>query len=167
MLNFTSIIEKFGAKGEKTGWTYVKITQAFAEQLKPGTRQSFRVKGKLDELTVEHLALIPMGEGDFILPLKADMRRKLRKQKGATLQLVLEADDRPVPLSDDFLACLKDEPAALAHFQSLTGGHQRYYSKWIEEAKTDATKAKRIAQAIKGLAMKLDFGPMTKINRTT
>lgn len=165
MIRFSSTIEKFGAKGEKTGWTYVKIPQTLAEQLKPGTRQSFRVKGKLDELSIEHVALIPMGEGDFILPLKADMRRKLRKQKGATLQLVLEADDRPVPLSDDFLTCLGDEPEALAHFQTLTGGHQRYYSKWIEEAKTDATKAKRIAQAIKGLAMKLDFGAMTKLNR--
>jgi hypothetical protein len=165
MIRFSTTIEKFGAKGEKTGWTYVLVPHEKAEQLKPGMRQSFRVKGKLDELPVEHLALIPMGEGDFILPLKADMRRKLRKQKGATLQLSIEADDRPVPLSDDFLTCLEDEPEALAFFQSLTGGHQRYYSKWIEEAKTEPTKIKRIAQAVKGLSMKLDFGAMTKLNR--
>ena len=166
MLSFTAIIEKFGAKGEKSGWTYVLVQQAFAEKLKPGMRQSFRVKGKLDELPVEHLALIPMGEGNFVLRLKADLRRKLRKQKGATLLLMLEADDRPLPLSEDFLTCLEDDPQALAHYQSLTGLHQRYFNKWIEEAKTDATKAKRIAQAIKGLSMKLDFGPMTKLNRT-
>jgi hypothetical protein len=163
MLSFTALIEKFGDKGEKSGWTYVLVPQAIAVQLKPGMRQSFRVKGKLDEVEVEYLALIPMGEGDFIIPLKTDLRRKLRKQKGATLSLVIEADDRPMPMSEDFLACLEDEPNAMAYFKTLPGSHQRYYSKWIEEAKTEATKAKRIAQAIKGLSGKLDFGTMTKL----
>jgi hypothetical protein len=163
MLSFSALIEKFGAKGEKTGWTYVLIPQEIAGKLKPGMRQSFRVKGKLDDVPVEHLALIPMGEGDFILPLKTDMRRKLRKQKGAMLHLMIEADDRPLPMSEDFLACLEDEPNALAFFKTLPGSHQRYYSKWIEEAKTEATKAKRIAQAIRGLSAKLDFGAMTKL----
>jgi hypothetical protein len=163
MIHFSALIEKFGAKGEKTGWTYVLIPQAIAGQLKPGMRQSFRVKGKLDEVPVEHLALIPMGEGDFIIPLKTDLRRKLRKQKGATLQISIEADDRPLPMSEDFLACLEDEPMALEQFKKLPGSHQRYYSKWIEEAKTEATKAKRIAQAIRGLIGKMDFGSMTKL----
>jgi len=163
MLSFTTLIEKFGAKGEKTGWTYVLVPKKIAEQLKPGMRQSFRVKGKLDEVEVEHLALIPMGEGDFIIPLKTDLRRKLRKQKGATLQLIIEADDRTLPMSEDFMACLEDEPNALEQFKKLPGSHQRYYSKWIEEAKTEATKAKRISQAIKGLSGKLDFGSMTKL----
>jgi hypothetical protein len=163
MLSFTAIIEKFGSKGEKTGWTYVLIPKAIAEQLKPDVRQSFRVKGKLDEVEIEHLALIPMGEGDFILPLKAEMRRKLRKQKGATLQLSIEADDRSLPMSEDLMACLEDEPNALAYFNTLPGSHQRYYSKWIEEAKTEGTKAKRIAQAVRGLSGKLDFGTMTKL----
>ena len=163
MVQLTATIEKFGQKGEKTGWTYVLIPQAVADQLKPGVRQSYRVRGRLDAVPVDHLALIPMGEGDFIIPLKADLRKKLRKQKGAALTLHLEADDRPLPLSEDFLACLEDEPNALAYYKTLPGSHQRYYNKWIEEAKTEATKTKRIAQAIRGLSGKLDFGTMTKL----
>lgn len=163
MLQVSATIEKFAEKGEKTGWTYVHIPQQWADYLKPGMKKSFRVKGKIDELSVEHLALIPMGEGDFIIPLKADLRKRLRKQKGATLQLLLEVDERPLPLSADFLACLEDEPAALDYFQSLPASHQRYYSKWIEDAKSEVTKSNRIAKAIKGLQAKMDFGSMTKL----
>lgn len=163
MIHFTATIEKFAQKGEKTGWTFVTVPHAMAEQLKPGMRQSFRVKGKLDNEPVEHLALIPMGDGGFIIPLNADMRRKLNKQKGATLSLHLEADDRPLPLSEDFLTCLQDEPNALAAFNAMPPSHQRYYSKWIEEAKTEATRAKRIVQAIRGLSAKMDFGAMMRM----
>ncbi len=162
-IHFTALIEKFGQQGEKTGWTYVRIPSEKAEQLKPGMRQSFRVKGRLDALTVEHLALIPMGEGDFILPLNAGMRRQLRKQKGASLTLQIEADDRPLPLSSDLLECLSDAPEAQEAFNALPASHQRYYSKWIEEAKTEPTRAKRIAQTIVGLTRNLDFGAMTKL----
>lgn len=162
MIRSMLLIEKFGAKGEKSGWTYVLISAALAAQLQPDMRQSFRVKGTLDAIPVEYLALVPLGDGNFILPLKSDLRRKLRKQAGAMLALHLEYDNRTLPASADFLACLEDEPNALAHFLSLPGSHQRYYHKWIEAAKTDATKARRIAQAIQGLCHQLDFGSMMK-----
>jgi uncharacterized protein YdeI (YjbR/CyaY-like superfamily) len=50
------------------------------------------------------------------------------------------------------MLCLKDEPTGLAHFKKLSPSHQRYFSKWIDEAKTEATIAKRIAQSINALA---------------
>jgi hypothetical protein len=47
MVQFTAIIKRFGQQGEKTGWTYIEVPAAMAEQLVPGNRKSFRVKGKL------------------------------------------------------------------------------------------------------------------------
>ena len=32
--------------GEKTGWSYIEIPAAIAQQLKPNYKKSFRVKGK-------------------------------------------------------------------------------------------------------------------------
>ncbi|MBU7576789.1 MAG: DUF1905 domain-containing protein [Flavihumibacter sp.] len=165
MIKATLTIEKFGQQGEKTGWSYLPISKEMAEKLNPGCRVSFRVKGKLDELAITGQALIPMGEGAFILPLKADIRKKLGKQKGARVHLNLEWDPADPELDPDLLACLEDEPAAYQWFNSLTPGHQRYFSKWISDAKTETTRAKRIAQAVDALVKQWDYGQMIRANK--
>ena len=158
MLSFTAIIKRFSEKGEKTGWTYIDVPAAIASQLKPGNRKGFSVKGKLDDYYYEGLNLLPMGEGNFILTLNAGIRKAIRKQKGATLKVLMEPDDNPYQLNSEFVECLADDPEASAVFNALPNSHKNYYSKWIDSAKTDATKAKRIAMVISGLAQGLDFG---------
>ena len=152
MVRFTALIEKFGQMGEKTGWTYVKVPESIAVKLKAGCRKSFRVRGKMDDLEISGMALIPMGEGDFILALKTELRRKLLKRAGDTLKLALEEDTIPYELNPDLLLCLKDEPDAFAYFNKLASSHKVYFSKWIDSAKTEETKASRIAEAVVALA---------------
>ncbi|GAB3772177.1 hypothetical protein GCM10028818_12070 [Spirosoma horti] len=167
MPTFTTILQKFDAKGEKTGWTYIDIPLDITEAIKPGQKTSFRVKGTLDNYPISLVALLPMGrsgdvEGGFIMPINATMRRGIRKEAGATVRVDLEVDDSPMPISADLLACLDDDPAAQAHFQTLSRGHQTYFSNWIDDAKTTETKTKRLTQAVMGLAMGLNFGQMIR-----
>lgn len=158
MIYFKATLHKFDKKGEKTGWTYFEIPENLANQLNPDVRTSYRVKGKLDKLPIKLVALIPMGDGGFIIPVNAEMRRGLRKKEGAVIQAELELDTDPLPQSADLLVCLEDEPKALAYFNQLPVSHQNYYSKWIESAKTVETKTKRISMTIRGMAMGLDYG---------
>ncbi len=162
MISFTAIIQKFGEQGEKTGWTYVAIPHAIANKIKPDTKKSYRVKGTLDEHKVKGLALVPMGGGDFILALNAVLRKKIRKNVGGSLQLQLEEDTAVIQLPEDLLACLEDEPLAKAHFFSLPPSHRLYYGRWIDSAKGDATRTRRIAQAINALAAAKDYGTMIR-----
>jgi hypothetical protein len=162
LVRFTTRILQFAEQGEKTGWTYVEIPAAIAERLKPGIRKSFRVKGFLDKFRIAGIALIPMGGGNFIMPLNAAMRKNIHKGKGAMLNLELEADDRPLKISPELLECLEDEPKALAFFNKLPKSHQLYFSKWIESAKTEPTRAKRIAQAVTALARGHHYGQMLR-----
>jgi hypothetical protein len=162
MLTFTAILQKFDKKGEKTGWTYLEIPAHLAQELNPDTKTSYRVKGHLDEFPIKLVALLPMGDGGFIMPVNADMRKGIYKKEGASVKVAIEVDTDPLPLSADLLDCLADEPAALAFFNTLPKGHQNYYSKWIEDAKTTETKTKRITQAVKGLAMGLGYGEMIR-----
>ena len=105
---------------------------------------------------------MPMGGGSFILPINAGMRKGTGKRKGAMLKVQLQAETKVKPLDTTLLDCLADEPKALKYFQSLTPGHQRYFSNWIDSAKTASTKARRIAQAIRFLSMGKDFGEMLR-----
>ncbi len=162
MVKFATTILKFDEQGEKTGWTYIEVPAEFAQKLKPGNKKSFRVKGSLDNFKISSVALMPMGEGNFIMAINAEMRKGIGKRKGAQLMVQLEVDDAPLQLSADLLGCLADEPKALDFYKTLSKGHQNYFSKWIESAKTEPTKAKRIAQAVNALSKCLHFGLMIR-----
>lgn len=160
MVHFTALLKKFNEQGEKTGWTYIEIPEKIAQQLKPNNKKSFRVKGKLDNYSIEAIALLPMGDGNFIMAVNATMRKALRKQKGATVDVMLEEDKKEIKINAELIECLKDEPRALAYFNKLPRSHQKYYSRWIESAKTEQTKAKRIAQAVNALTKNFHYGQM-------
>jgi hypothetical protein len=165
MIKFTSIILKFDKQGEKTGWTYIEVSAAIASKLQPKTKKSFRVKGKLDEHEFDQIALIPMGDGNFIMPLKASIRKAIGKRKGAKVEVQMAFDNKEYELNKELMECLADEPEALHFFTIKPKSHQHYYSKWIETAKTDATKAKRISMAVSSLAKKIEFGEMLRNQR--
>lgn len=164
MVRFKALIKKYDANGEKTGWTYIEIPLKVADKINPGNRKSYRVKGKLDQLDIESMALVPIGGGDFILPLKKEVRKQLRKDKGAELVASLEIDDNPnpFPVPEDFADCLNDEPAALTQWKKLPKSHQNYFIKWIDSAKTDATRIKRIAQSVNALSYGMHYGEMLR-----
>ena len=168
-VTFTTSLLKYGPNGEKTGWTYIEIPTTLTDALKPGQRTSFRVKGLLDTYPLRQVALIPIGDGTFIIPINATMRRAIRKEEGATVVVELDVDDEPFAQSADLLTCLADDPIAQSFFDSLAAGHQRYYTNWIESAKTAETKAKRIAQAVTGFSMGMGYGEMIRYykNRET
>lgn len=164
MLSFSATILKFGQQGEKTGWTYI-VVPAKVAKLNPGVKKSYRVKGKLDDLKIEKTALIPMGEGDFIIPINAAIRKATGKRLGATLNVQLEIDKSPILPPNELIECLKDEPEAFKYFNALPQSHRNYFTKWIESAKTETTKTKRIAMVVKTMVRKMDFGAMLREER--
>ena len=163
MVSLITQIKKFGRQGEKTGWTYIDIPFATATQLKAGCKKSFRVKGKLDQLKIEAVAILPMGEGNFILPINAAFRKALQKKAGDTIEVYLQADDRQLEPPADLIICLKDEPEAFLFFKKLAKGHQNYFSKWINSAKTKETRTNRIAQTVSAMLAGKDYGAMLRL----
>ena len=156
-IQFTAVINRFNTKGEKTGWTYIDVPSDVTLRLKPGNKKSFRVKGMLDQYVISGIALLPMGEGNFIMALNAVIRKNIGKKHGAVINVQLEVDTKPIVLDEEFLQCLDDEPSALKFFNQLPKSHQNYFSKWIAGAKTSETKTKRIAQALNGLSNHWNF----------
>jgi hypothetical protein len=164
-VSFTATILQFGQKAEKTGWYYIPVPQSIAQQLKPNHKKSFRVKGSLDDYHFSGMALLPAGDGSFIMALNSDVRKAIRKSKGGILAIKLAVDTAALTIDATFLECLADEPAAETFFNSLPPSHQAYYSKWIVSAKTIETKTKRIALAVSTLAQQMNYGEMLRWQR--
>jgi len=167
MVKFKAVILQFDRQGEKTGWSYISIPKEIAVEIKPGMKKSFRIKGKLDNHSISKTSLLPMGDGSFILPLNADIRKAIHKKKGAMLNVQLQEDSEQLSICQELLECLEDSPLAKKKFNALPGSHQRYYSKWIETAKTIQTKSKRIAMTINAMEKNMSYGEMLRANAQT
>ncbi len=164
MIKFSAILQKFVNQGEKTGWTYIEVEAELAQKLNPEVKKSYRVKGMLDSYAFDGVSLLPMGKGSFILAVNAKMRKGIKKKIGSTINVQLSIDTFIKPLSFDFIECLKDELKAQHTFEGLTQSHKKYFSNWIESAKTDATKAKRITRAIMALSLGYGYPEMIRMN---
>lgn len=166
MITFTTLIRQFGQMGEKTGWTYVSIEPNIAEQLKTKNKKSFRVKGFLDSIIINGLALLPIGDGNFILPLNVSLRKKLGKEAGAMLNLQLTEDKNfVISMPEDLRLCLDEEELAQQNFDKLAKSHQHYFINWINSAKTIETRTKRIAMTVNAMLMGFNYGQMIRYQK--
>jgi Domain of unknown function (DUF1905) len=108
----------------KFGWRYVVISGIPAEaKNKIGL---VRVRGSIDSYQLSQFHLLPMKDGNMLLPLKTAVRKKIAKKEGDTVHVILFSDDSPVLIPDDILSCLLDYPKAYQFFLSLSESNQKY-----------------------------------------
>jgi hypothetical protein len=162
MVRFTVTIRQDSRDPEKKGWSFIILGKAICNKLNPGVRKGFRVRGKLDNYEIRQTSLLPVSGECFMLPINATMRKATGKKAGDKLVVEMEVDKTKLKLSSDLLVCLKDEPAAEKFFNSLAPSHQRYFSNWVESAKTEPTRAKRIALSLAALSRQKHFGIMMR-----
>jgi hypothetical protein len=165
LVKFQALIEKFADAGSNTGWTYIVIPLDAAEHINPRNRKAFRVKGRLDDFPIKSKGIMPMGEGNYMMALNQEMRKGINKSVGSKIEVEIEIDTDPIPFDEELLMCLEDAPEARDFFNTLTKGHQKYFSDWIASAKTIDTKSKRIAMSINALTLHWDFGMMIRSNK--
>lgn len=146
LINQHLLLEKFHGKG---GWTFARIPDIRPDKKTPfGWR---KVRGSIDGFEIRKYHLMPMGNGDLFLPVRAEIRKKIKKQEGDTVHVILYPDTEPLETPEEMLLCLEDEPQALTFFKSLTESEQKYYIQWIYSAKKEETKIDRLAKTINRL----------------
>ena len=77
----------------------------------------------MDDVAFERLAVYPIGDGNFIIAINAELRKKLGKKEGAMLSVKFELDKSEALHSQELLDCLKDDKTALKQFNSLLLPH--------------------------------------------
>jgi hypothetical protein len=162
MQHFETILLKFEEQGEKTGWTYINIPVDVCNNLKPNNKKAFRIKGTIDGFGIKQIAVLPMGDGTFILSINATMRKAIKKNEGSKVSMQLELDNDEMEPDADLMECINDDKKAKEFYETFNPGAKRYYHNWVKQAKSIDTKAKRIAKIINALARGLNYGEMIR-----
>lgn len=152
LIDHTYLLEKFEGKG---GWTYLKITTIPKDKI--GAGGQVKVKGTIDGFEIRKYHLMPMGNGILMLPVRAEIRKAIKKQAGDRVHVVLYADYEPLETPEEMIECLQDEPKAFTFYNSLSESEKKYYIQWIYSSKKEETKISRMAKAIDKLAMGMKF----------
>lgn len=137
------LLEKFQGKG---GWTYAQIPEILQDKHSPFGW--VRVRGTIDDFAIKNYHLMPMGNGMLFLPVKADIRKKIKKEAGDYVRVRLFADNLPTEIPEELELCFRDESNVWDTFLSYSNGEQKAFIEWIYSAKTDETKVERINKAI-------------------
>jgi hypothetical protein len=91
--------------------------------------------------------------GAFMFAVSADVRANAGVAGGdeVDVEIVLDTEPREVSVPADLQAALDADPDANRFFQSLSYSHKSAYVLWIESAKKDETRQRRIPEAIRML----------------
>jgi Bacteriocin-protection, YdeI or OmpD-Associated/Domain of unknown function (DUF1905) len=91
--------------------------------------------------------------GEFLLGLNRAVRQEAGVETGDTVDVELELDAAPreVKVPEDLAGALSDDPKARATFDRLAYTHRKEYVRWIDEAKRQETRRRRLAQALEML----------------
>lgn len=142
------LLKKFPGKG---GWTYASIPE-----IKPSKHSPFgwvRVKGTIDGYALERYKLMPFGNGELFLPVKAEIRKKIKKEAGDTVYVKLSLDEIPEGIPEELMECFENEsPQTKANFMQLPEFEQNAHINWIYDAKTEDEKVARIVELMKKMS---------------
>lgn len=143
LINKKYLLQKYPGKG---GWTFAAIDKITLSEKKPFGY--IKVKGTIDGFPIENYHLMPMKTGKLFMPVRSEIRKKIRKESGDFVHIVLFADHTVYQIPEEFLLCLDDDTEAKKIFLKLTRGQQKQYTDWIFSAKGIETKTERIVKAL-------------------
>jgi Bacteriocin-protection, YdeI or OmpD-Associated/Domain of unknown function (DUF1905) len=88
--------------------------------------------------------------GEFLVGLSKEVRTGAGVQAGDTVSLELKLDSEPrtVAVPPALAEALEADPEAKATFEGLAFTHRKEFARWIEEAKREETRARRVTQAL-------------------
>lgn len=133
-------MERFPGKG---GWTYASLPG-----IVPDGNNPFgwvKVRGFIDNYELSHYKLMPMGDGSLFLPVRKEIRKSIGKEAGDHAEIILYKEDSSYVIPEEIRSCIiLESPRLMQMLDNFTEGEQKAYVDWIQKAKTEETRAKRI-----------------------
>ena len=97
-------------------------------------------------------SVVRMG-GEFMFGLNREVREGAGVEAGDEVQVELELDTAPreVEVPEALATALAGDDEARAAYEGMAYTHRKEYARWIAEAKREATRERRVAQALEML----------------
>lgn len=146
LIDYDYLLQKFNGKG---AWTYILFPEIPKEKRFPFGLM--KVSGSIDGFQIENATLMPFGNGQLFLPVKAAIRKAIKKEVGEWVKVVLYADEIPEIIPDDILECLQDAPKAYQRFKGLSDSQQKVEINAILDSKKQDVKVEKIVRLIEKL----------------
>lgn len=146
------VIQKMDMKG---GWSYVLLPPIHTKTGLPFGW--FVVKGCIDDFEIKQYKLWPTADNKLFLPIKAEIRKKIKKQVGDTVQVTLFEDQSEVIIPNDFILCLLESPEAHFNFEKMSSTSQKQYIDYVYGAKSLEAQARRMTKSIEKLEKGLKY----------
>jgi hypothetical protein len=128
-------------------WMYVDIP--FDVQVIFGKKGQVKVKGALNGQPYRGSAM-PHGDGTHYLVAGGALRSAAGVDQGDRVHVIMEMDLEPrqVEMREDFATALERNPVAKTVFEKMAYSHQKAYVDWINEAKQQVTRQRRIEKSL-------------------
>lgn len=112
-----------------------------------------RVKGTMDGVPFKG-TLLPAGAGNHFVVVNKELREEIGKEAGDGVRITMDLDTSPVTINipKDFGRALESRPSARAQFERIAPSRRKAYVRWIEGAKAQETRSRRIARAVTMIA---------------
>ncbi len=142
------------SKGPGGAWAYIPMP--FDVPTEFGVKGVCAVKGTVNGFAFRTSLMPATGGGEIHLMFNKEMKAGSGATVGEVVHVVMERDREPkiVETAADLAEALAKNPVAQANFDNFAYSHKKEYVDWINSAKQQATRERRVEQAVGMIAEK-------------
>jgi hypothetical protein len=118
-----------------------------------GSKGQIKVKALFDENVLYRGSLVKMGYDCHLLGITKEIRKRLNKSFGDSIQVEIEKDEdiREVIVPVDVSILLNKDSKAKAFYEKLSYTDKKEYIRWIDSAKKEETRLARIERFLNNM----------------
>jgi len=130
---------------------YVDVPEDVSREL-GGDAAHVAVVGEVEGVAIR-TTMVSRGKGCYRIAIHSDIRKKLRVDAGAVLEIAIRKDEesREPVLPPAFVLALRNAPRAQKEFRSMTTALRRQIVRYITSVKQQSTLERRVAGFVRRL----------------
>jgi hypothetical protein len=159
-------VHVFAGKIYKVGIIRFVDVPADISQSIGGSAPHVAVKGEVEGLPVQ-TTLVSRGKGCYRMAIHSDIRKRLRVDAGAVVEIAIERDEdsREPLLPPALVLALRNSSKAQTAFRQMTTALRRQVVRYLTSVKQQSTLERRVAKFIQALERRANKTPKPKRGR--